>query len=103
MATARRVRAGARPHLVRLEEVAADDTPVTFDPDEVWVAIRPSSPTAFGENKITHQVELDYHPQITLNTRLFQDDDRALYVRGIQDVNDANAAMVLLCEEVLGR
>jgi len=88
-------------HYVRLEEVASDETPVVFAPDAVWAAIRPQAPTPFGESKVTHLVEIDYHPQVTLNTRLIHEETRFLYVRGLQDVEERHITLVLLCEEVL--
>jgi head-tail adaptor len=71
-----------------------------FQPATVWAAIRPSSPDSFGEQKVTHLVEMRYHPQITFNTVLVHR-GRRLFVRGIQNVDELNQQMFLLCEEVV--
>jgi head-tail adaptor len=91
---------GPARHFVLLEDPIEDGTPVVFQPDHIWAAIRPSPPGAFDEQKVTHIVETRYHPQITYNTRI-KHRDRYLYVRGIQNVDEQNRQMFLLCEEVV--
>jgi hypothetical protein len=46
-----------------------------------------------------------FHPEVTVDTRITYVDDRRsltryLFVRGIQDVNEAGDELRLLCEEV---
>lgn len=93
------MRAGDLRHWVDLDEIP-DGTPTTMVPARVPCAIRPAAPTAFDENKVTHIVEMRYHPQITFNTRITHR-DRQLFVRGVQNVNERNEWLVLLCEEVV--
>jgi hypothetical protein len=87
-------------HWVDLTDPVPDGTPVVFSPARVKVSIRPVQPGAFDEQKVTHIVELRYHSQITFNTRIVHR-DRSLYVRGIQNVDEENRWMTLLCEEVV--
>jgi hypothetical protein len=75
------------------------DTARVYSPARVKCAIRPASPGPFDEQKITHVVEMRYQPNIGFNTRITHD-DRQLYVRGMQDVDEAHRMLVLLCEEV---
>jgi head-tail adaptor len=90
---------GALRHYVRLDDPVEDGTPVVFNPDYVWASILPAAPGAFDENKTTHIVTMRYHPQVTFNTRILHR-DRQLFVRGIQNVEERNLELVLLCEEV---
>lgn len=87
-------------HIVALDDPIEDGTPVVFAPDHIWAAIRPVPPGSFDEQKVTHIVEVRYHPQITFNTRLTHR-GRHLYVRGIQNVDERDRQMFLLCEEVV--
>lgn len=74
----------------------------SLDPDHAYVAIDPAPPGPYDENKITHIVRMDFHPDLTLNTRLTLDcDGRQLWVRGIQDMDFRHIELTLLCEEVL--
>jgi head-tail adaptor len=86
-------------HRVTLSDPVDDGTPKTFTPAKVWAAVRPASPGSDGETHLTHVVEMRYHPQITLNTCITHR-DRKLFVKGIQNVDERNRALVLLCEEV---
>ena len=88
-------------HFVRLEKPDPDDSGATLKPDRVFAAIEPAAPGAFDEQKVTHLVTIDYHPDVTLNTRILTEDDRSLWVRGIQNVEMRNIELRLLCEEVL--
>lgn len=90
---------GALRHYVRLDDPIEDGTPLVFAPDYVWASIVPAPPGAFDENKTTHIVTIRYHAQVTFNTRITHR-DRFLYVRGIQNVEERNRELVLLCEEV---
>lgn len=91
--------AGQLRHRVTLDDPVVDTTPVTFSPSKVWASIRPSAPGAYDESRITHLVTVRYHPQITFNTRITHR-DRSLYVRGIENVDERNEMLRLLCEEV---
>jgi SPP1 family predicted phage head-tail adaptor len=57
------------------------------------------APGAFDEQKTTHIVTIRYHAQVTFNTRITHK-GRHLYVRGIQNPDERNIDLVLLCEEV---
>ncbi len=86
-------------HWVDLDDPILDGTPVVFSPSRWKAAIHPQSPGAFDEQKTTHLVEMPYHAQVTFNTRItFR--ERQLFVRGIQNVDEENRELVLLCEEV---
>lgn len=86
-------------HLVTLDDPIEDGTPKVFAPDRVWAAVQPSAPGAFDEQRITHIVNMRYHAQVTLNTRITHR-DRYLIVKGMQNVDERNEELVLLCEEV---
>lgn len=86
-------------NLVTLDDPIEDGTPVVFTPNVIWAGIRPSPPGAFEEERVTHEVTIRYHPQITYNTRIWHR-GRPLYVRGIQNVDERNVTLVLFCEEV---
>ena len=90
---------GPMRHNVLLEDPIEDGTPVVFNPERVFAAIAPAPPGAFDEEKVTHIVTIRYHPQVTFNTRILHR-ERYLYVRGIQNIEERNHEMVLLCEEV---
>jgi len=91
--------AGDLRHRVTLDDPVEDGTPVVFNPSVVFAAIRPVAPGAFDEQKTTHLVTIRYHAQVTFNTRITHA-GRHLYVRGIQNVDERNTDLVLLCEEV---
>lgn len=74
---------------------------VDYDPAGLWIWIRPSSPTSFDEDRVTHLVETDYHPQMSTNTILTLDTGRVLYVRGIADQENRQITHHLTCEEVV--
>lgn len=99
------VNPGKYRHWVDLDDPIEDGTPVVFAPSRVKCAITPLSPTAFDEQKTTHQVEMRFHPQVTFNTRIKFTDRRGfvhdIFVRGIQVVENLERQMVLLCEEVV--
>jgi len=86
-------------HWVDLDDPVEDGTPVEFDPSRVKCSIQPQSPGAFDETKTTHLVTMRYHPQVTFNTRIAHR-GRFLFVRGVQNVDELNRELVLLCEEV---
>jgi hypothetical protein len=92
---------GRRRTRAALSDVESDATPTTYDPANIWVALLPSSPGPLDEQRRTHTVETDYHPQLTTNTILTLEDGRHLYVRGLQDVAHLHHTHILYCEEVL--
>jgi hypothetical protein len=75
-------------------------------PDGAWCAIRPQ----LGADCRTteHVVEMLFHPQVTMDTRIVYEDPnkppgkttRAFYVKGVQNIEEANIAIRCLCEEV---
>jgi len=90
---------GPMRHSVLLENPIEIVTPVVYEPERVFAAIAPAPPGAFDEEKVTHIVGIRYHPQVTFNTRI-RHRDRYLYVKGIQNIEERDHEMVLLCEEV---
>lgn len=70
-----------------------------LNPREVWAAIEPLSPAAGQSRSIEHVVTMRYHPQVTLDTRIVYG-TRELFVRGVQNVNEHNVELRLLCEEI---
>jgi hypothetical protein len=87
-------------HTVTLDDPVPDGTPVTFVPSGVKCSLERGAPGSFDEQKVTYQVRMRYHPQITFNTRITTEDGRQLFVRGIQNVDMKNVELLLLCEEV---
>lgn len=86
-----------------------DDSDGFFEdlvPPGTWASIRPS----LGDNgrTISHLVEMRWHPQVTIDTRIVYEDankpdgktTRELFVKGVQNVEEMNDTLVLLCEEV---
>jgi len=69
-----------------------------LDPPGVWAAIRPS--TAGDERTLLHDVEIRYHPQVTIDTRILYG-TRQLFVKGCVNVDEANVALRLQCEEIV--
>jgi len=90
---------GAMRNLVTLE-AGPDGTPTAYVPSRVYAAIAPAPPGAFDEQRITHQVSIWYHPQITFDTVIVHQGTRRLYVKGIQNINEQDRELMLLCEEV---
>ncbi len=86
-----------------------DDSDGFFEdlsPSGTWAAIRPQ--LAADGRTITHVVEMRWHPQVTIDTRIVYEDSakpagkttRELFVKGVQNIEEQNAVLVLLCEEV---
>jgi hypothetical protein len=93
--------ASRKAHWVVLDKPKPEDEGLVLTPSRMFVAIEPTPPGAFDEQKITHIVTCEYHPDITLNTRITTEGGRHLWVRGIQDREFRHIELVLLCEEVL--
>lgn len=94
--------AGQRDTFVTLEDRRAVGT-VTFNPSSAWVAMRPAPPGAFDEGGSAVEVEMDYHPQVTTDTRLVLEGaagPRHFWVKGVQNVLEQNRVLVCLCQEV---
>ncbi len=79
-----------------------------LSPSTAWCAIQPLDPSSIGDGTRlqVHRVTMRYHPQVTVDTRLVYADpvlnrDRELFVKGVQNLGDANRELVLFCEEVV--
>lgn len=72
-----------------------------LNPAGTWAQIEPFFPGASADSsRVTaHSVRIRYHPQVTVDTRIVFG-TRELFVKGVQNINEANAEMVLYCEEV---
>ena len=82
---------------------------IPLTPAEWRVAIR-SATARDLENAVagtvsataTHIVTGDYHPGVTVKTRLTKlVDNRIFLVTGVQNVNEENETMVLVCDELV--
>lgn len=95
------VNPGQLRHWVTLDDPVPDGTPVTFVPARVKVALMGTGQS--DENRVVWTVQMRYHQQVTFNTRITLDDARELFVRGIENVGDADRSgyLTLTCEEVL--
>lgn len=79
-------------------------TPLT--PPGVWCAIQPSYGT--DGRSTEHLVEMRFHPEVTIDTRIVYVDPnrpvdkrtRELFVRGVQNIDEANDLMRLTVEEI---
>jgi len=102
-------RVGRYRKLVSLSKVSttAGDDDGHFDPLEPaawWCAITPI--TGSGDGRATiHSIEMRFHPQITIDTRIVYADpvkgrDREFFVRGVQNLEEQGDAMRLLAEEI---
>jgi hypothetical protein len=93
--------AGLRTTYATLSQVVVgSDRHKTYTPGGIWVEFKPSSPSAYEEDRVSHLLETDYHPDITTNTILTLDDGRVLYVRGITDQQNRHVTHTLICDEV---
>jgi len=98
------MRAGPLIHSVSVWEMNAQtggaSTPYTeLFPSPVHASIQPLAPgTSTDDRTITHQVTIRYHPLVTLDCYLLYG-TRKLFIRGIQNVDERNVQLTLLCEE----
>lgn len=105
-------RAGQRRHSVELQAItgrtAAGDGYVdaweTYA--TVWASVEPATASAVErltaqtqQVPITHIVELDYRDDVLAKHRVLFRETRALYIRGIQNVEERDKTVVLSCEE----
>jgi head-tail adaptor len=70
-----------------------------LDPEGAWAFIQPMAPAPDGRS-ISSLVTMRYHPQVGLDTRLVYA-GREFFVRGVQNVDEANVELHLLCEEIV--
>ena len=70
-----------------------------LSPPGTWAAIQPGPPGAADTRSVQHLVTIRYHAQVNFDTRILWQ-GRSLFVRGVQNVNEDNVEMRLLCEEV---
>ena len=85
---------------VTLQRTPKEDNTSGFEdlsPSQVWAYIQPLG--AIGERLHQHKVVIRYHPEVTIDSRIVYG-DRALYVRSVQNIDEENVSMELLCEEV---
>jgi len=73
-------------------------------PSTWWCAIQPMAPSPEGRG-VSSLVSMRYHPQVTMDTRIVYQATgavaREFFVRGFQNIDEQNAEMRLLCEEVI--
>jgi len=77
-----------------------------LDPVGAWVSIKPT--LAANGRTTEHIVEMRHHPQVSVDTRIVYEDSakpvgkrtRELFVKGVQNVDEMNDTLVLICEEV---
>ncbi len=77
-----------------------------LNPAGTWASIRPQ--LSANGRQIDHVVEMRWHPQVTIDTRIVYEDankptgktTRELFVKGVQNIEEANDVLVLLCEEI---
>lgn len=107
-----RVAAGRLRHLVTVQNptVSAEasggytESWASADPSTAWVEVKPVAAASEGvaaqieRAPITHEVTARYHSGISARSRLAFG-SRYLYVRGVQNIDEENALMVLSCEE----
>lgn len=91
--------------LSRWPETEDETRGTPLNPEGIWAAIEPLPPGGTDNRTLTHVVRMRFHPEVTLDTRIVYVDGRrhqtrSLYVRGVQDVNEAGDELQLLCEEV---
>jgi len=92
--------------LFHAPETQADAEFTPLNPSGAWCAIRPV--TAANGRVTEHFVEMLYHPEVTIDTRIIYEDParptgkttRELFVRGVQDIEEANISIRLICEEI---
>jgi head-tail adaptor len=70
-----------------------------LSPAGAWAAIRPLPPSLDGRT-IQHEVGMRFHPQVNMDTRIVFD-TRELFVKGFQNINEDDAELRLLCEEII--
>lgn len=109
-------RRGQKRHLVTVETAGplvpdgqGGYTPnwLALDPPQMWASIEgpPGEDEAVAGNveraRVSHTVEMDYHPDVTLQSRIVLEDGRILSVRGLVNVEERSIELVLSCEEII--
>ena len=78
-----------------------------LNPSTAWCSIEPLEPSISDDTRMqAARVTMRFHKQVTIDTRISYEDrvigrTRDLFVRGVQNTNDANHTLVLFCEEVV--
>lgn len=70
-----------------------------LSPSSWWAQIQPLTSSDAGRS-IFHQVTMRYHSQVTMDTRVLYG-ARELFVRGVQNMDERNVELRLLCEEIV--
>jgi head-tail adaptor len=79
----------------------------SLNPASAWVAIEPLDASLSDSTRLlAHRVTMRFHKQVTVDTRIVYSDpvlgrDRELFVKGVQNMADANRELVLYCEEAV--
>ena len=76
----------------------ADGYDEALSPAGVWCSIQPIF-GATDSRSTEHAVEMRYHAQVTVDTQILYG-TRKLFVRGVQNIDEANDLMRLVCEEI---
>lgn len=92
--------------LSRSPQVSGDSDGYFEDlsPPDWWCSIQPQGSTGDGRGT-EHLINGRWHPQITMDTRIVYSDpvlkrDRQFFVRSYSNINEKNAELQLICEEV---
>lgn len=99
------MKSGLMRHVVRVYRMTgktaeSGENPVELSPSPVFAQITPAEPgNSLDDRSLTHRVIMRYHPQVTLDTMLAYG-SRQLLVRGLQNVDEMNVELRLLCEEI---
>jgi head-tail adaptor len=98
------MRPGRMNHQVTLfqgPEVSPTAAQPALSPSTWWACVEPLDPTTSdGTRMQASRVTMRYHPQVTLDT-FIRYGTRVLYVKGVQNVGDANRELILFCDEVI--
>jgi len=81
----------------------ADGYEEALDPSGVWCSIQPIAPGSDARS-VTSLVGMRHHPQVNMDTIIrYQVNGtiRQLFVRGFQNLDENDAELRLLCEEVI--
>lgn len=92
--------------LFRTGNVQTSGALTALSPANDWVSIQPGPPgnTVSDGRSILSLVNIRYRSDLTVDTMLrytVGSTNRDLFVRGVQHVDEAQAEMRLLCEEVV--
>lgn len=94
-------------HLFRGPQVSGDSDGYgeALDPPDAWCSIEPQGPVGDGRT-VGHLITMRWHKQVTMDCWLVYADpvldrDRQFKVMGIQNVNERNVELRLVCEEVI--